>query len=296
MPLSFLRNEVKTALKRRIPVAIAVISGLILVNAKELRGTTLIVKFDDNRILLAADNRQGTLPPGQGTQSDVTTFNDQMCKIAVFGNSAFAETGPVKSEKVGLFATDPEFDSYRDASTALALSKDITTAATSWAQQTQDHFSAFYLVNSERVRAFVGTNKQGILVEGLFIGWEKQTPIALVAVVYLNPSSISGVSATVGPMQQVMNAVKSDTQGQTFTPNGDTEELMNNTTERAQKANAEWKELAKKMPKSDAAWKQLEFYVKKTSELDSSVSPTASVLSLEAEKSPSWIVPGACGK
>src|SRR5271163_4217177 len=71
------------------------------VGAAPAWGTTIVVKMESNRIILAADTRRNTLEKYSNPKTE-HAFHDDSCKVIALGKSGFAATGNSDYERVEL--------------------------------------------------------------------------------------------------------------------------------------------------------------------------------------------------
>ncbi|HEY6489575.1 MAG: hypothetical protein WCC26_00295 [Terracidiphilus sp.] len=261
------------------------LAALLLFCALPLRATTLVVRLENGRILLAADTRQERLNPIQQTMRQ-SGAGDARCKVRAFGSMGFAMTGIVEYDGHGLTATLPDWNAYDDAAAAWkSAGANLHDLAADWAKRSATHFTRLYEADPERVKQLAGTNPDRLLQVAFFAGWDKAAPVFVVEILSYEPDS--------SPVIQV-KAFDRPINDAPFSTNAVTQELIDGTTDRAQQATAEWDDLSENIAGNELAWKHVAFYIQKTAVYDPTVSPVVDVLSIPAGKPPEWLERGAC--
>jgi hypothetical protein len=257
----------------------------MFVCAEPLFSTTLVVKLENNQILLAADTRQERFNQGP-TALVQGTGDDGRCKIRVLGQIGFAATGFLEYQ-----ANDPsnpaaDWSAFADASATFdKVGDNIRVVAAEWAQRSASHFIALHAQEPERVKQMAGANPENLLQIALFAGWDRRTPVLLMEIVSFDPkaSPMIGTREIEWPLGDVA-----------FSTNTITQELINGVSSRAQKAVEEWDTKSEDLATSDLGWKHVEFYIEKTAAYDPGVSTVVDVVSLSAGKPATWLRKGAC--
>jgi hypothetical protein len=258
---------------------------LLCVCTQPLFSTTLVIKLENDRILLAADTRQERFNPGQ-TELVQGAGDDGRCKIRVLGQIGFAATGFLEYQ-----ANDPsnplaDWSAFADASATFdKVGDNIRNVAAEWARRSASHFIALHAQAPERVKQMASANPENLLQIAFFTGWDRQTPVLLMEIVSFDPkaSPVIGTREIEQPLGDVA-----------FSTNTITQELINGASPRAQKAGEEWDTNSEDLATRDLAWKHVEFYIKKTAAYDTGVSAVVDVVSLPAGKPATWLQKGAC--
>jgi hypothetical protein len=290
MPLRFLvqlarkKDSVRSKMPTRIIGRLAV-SVFLLLCTLPLFATTLVVKLEDDRIILAADTREQRFNPGPSAMIQ-SPGDDSSCKVRVMGQIGFAVTGFV--DYVTTDNSDPlhGWSAYADAASAFVKGAgNIRLVASEWAQETASHFNALYKTSPDQVKQLAGTNPDNLLQIAFFAGWENRTPVLLLEIVFFDPKS---------PQPIGVREIDHGVGRLAFSSNAVTQELIDGTSDRAEKAADEWDTMSETIPTSDLAWRHVEFYVKKTANYDSRVSPIVDVLSIPVGKPPEWVQRAGC--
>jgi len=253
--------------------------------ALPLFATTLVIKLEGDRIILAADTREQRFNPGP-TALTQAPGDDSSCKVRVMGQIGFAVTGFV--DYVTTDSSDPlhDWSAYADAATAFVkVGGNMRLVAAEWAQRTATHFNALYKTSPDQVKQLAATNPDNLLQIAFFAGWEGRTPVLLLEIVFFDPKSSQPIS-----VREIDHGVGRVA----FSSNAITQELIDGTSDRAQKAADEWDATAETIPVGDLAWRHIEFYIKKTANYDSRVSPVVDVLSIPVGKPPEWVQRAGC--
>lgn len=260
---------------------------LLLAATSPLDSTTLVVKLDNGRILLAADTREERFNPG--TVALVRSpGNDQRCKIRSLGGIGFAVTGFVEYRGGDVAQKLADWNANSDATDAFAAAGDnIRQLAANWSQRTSAHFARLYAMNPDWLKQLAGINQQGLLQVAFFAGWDKDEPIFLIEIVSFDPAAPTGIQVR----EQIQPVGEAP-----FSTNAITQELISGETDRAQHIADTWDTLAETIRTEDLGWKHIEFYIQQTAALDSDVSATADVLAIPARKSATWLKNSACGE
>lgn len=261
---------------------VALLCALSLLDSAAF-ATSIVVKFEESRILVVADSGATTLrPENQSSQSA------GFCKIRVLGPIGFAVTGSVDYQPNLPSDPVPAWSAYSDALGASQLHGDnLSAVALDWARRSISHYSEFYSANPNRVKQIAANSTQNVLEIGFFAGWDKKaSPEVLYETIHFDPSP------GLDKLDVYENKIPS--RELAYSSNATTQEFIDRETDRARGADREWRKLARTFPKNEVDWRQLEFYIKKTSEFDPGVSPEVSVLSIPLHGEPTWIRKGPC--
>jgi hypothetical protein len=250
-----------------------------------LFATTLVVKLETGRILLAADTRQERINPGSVAISR-SAGGDERCKIRSFGSIGFALTGFIEYKGGESSSALPDWSANSDAADAFAKAGDnIREVAADWGQRAAAHFAVLNRVHPEWLKQLAGTNPQSLLQVAFFVGWDKQAPIFLLELVSFDPSSASGIQVT-EQSRPIGDAP--------FSTNAITQELIDGATDRAQHAADTWDAGSDGIATQDLGWRHVEFYIEKTAAYDDDVSSTVDVLAIPVGRPPVWLKKSAC--
>ena len=258
---------------------------LLNVCVTPLFSTTLVIKLENDRILLAADTRQERFNPGP-TALIRGTGDDGRCKIRVLGQIGFAATGFLEYQANDPTNPSADWNAFSDATATFAkVGDNIRAVAAEWARRSASHFIALYATEPERVRQMAGANPENLLQIAFFAGWDKQSPVLLMEIVSFDPKTSPAIGTR--EMEQPLGDVA-------FSTNAITQELINGASPRAQKAGEEWDTKSEDLATSDLAWKHVQFFIEKTAAFDPGVSTVVDVVSFPAGKPAAWLQKGAC--
>jgi hypothetical protein len=281
----FSRKDCVPVSGRTRPVTLIGTGLALLVGASSLSATTLVVKLESGRIILAADTRQERINPGSVAISR-SAGGDERCKIRSFGSIGFALTGFIEYKGGAPSSTLPDWSANSDAAEAYAKAGDnIREVAADWGQRAAAHFVVLFRVHPEWLKQLAGTNPQSLLQVAFFVGWDHESPIFLLELVSFDPKSATGIQ---------VNEQSRPIGGTPFSTNAVTQELIDGETDRAQHVADTWDAGSEGIATQDLGWKHVEFYVEKTAAYDSDVSSTVDVLAIPAGKQPVWLKKGAC--
>jgi hypothetical protein len=266
----------------------AVVGGaawMLLCPGLPLQATTLVVKLESGRILLAADTRQERFSPGTGPLVR-SAGGDTRCKVLSLGGIGFAVTGFVEYQ--GAKSADNLADWSASADALEAFGKegnDIRTVAADWGKQAASHFALVYKTNPGWLKQLASANPLNILEVAFFTGWDKADPVFIVEIISYDPGSATG-NRVIEQSRYVGDVA--------FSTNSVTQELIDGGTDRAERVADEWDTLAENVATKDLAWRHIEFYIKKTAAYDPDVSAVVDVLAIPEGKPAEWIQKGAC--
>jgi len=258
---------------------------LLLLSVAPLFATTLVVKLETGRILLAADTRQERFNPGS-TAMARSAGGDERCKVLSMGGIGFAVTGFIEYQGNGSSLKLPDWSANADAMEAFGKEgDDLRTVAADWGKEAASHFSLLYGTNPGWLKQLASSNPLNLLEIAFFTGWDKDSPLFLMEIIEFDPQSATGIRVI--EQSRVVGDVA-------FSTNTVTQELIDGGTGRAQHVADEWDAIAENVPTQDLAWKHIEFYIKKTAAFDSDVSDVVDVLAIPAGKPAVWVQKGAC--
>ncbi len=258
---------------------------MLLVFASSLCATTLVVKLDNGRIILAADTRQERLNPGSVAMIR-SPGDDGRCKIRSLGGIGFAATGLIEYKGGGSSETLPDWNANVDAQDAFSSAGDnIRAVAADWAQRSVSHFTLLYGANPGWLKQLASTNPESLLQVAFFTGWDKGSPLFLVEIISFDPGS----TPVIGVREQSRVVGEA-----AFSTNTITQELINAETDRAQRMADAWDTVAEGIATQDLGWRHVEFYVSQTASYDSDVSTGVDVLSIPTGKPTVWLKKSAC--
>jgi hypothetical protein len=253
--------------------------------------TTIIFRRDHSRILIATDTRgdtaTGHVIGGVGPFSH--EINDSKCKIVILGRTGFSVTGAIDYSKDQVHGDILDnWDALDDAKASFALYGDSAKlVGEEWARRSVDHYSTFYRVAPDRVAAIADSNSH-VLEIGLFFSWVGDKPQLIIEVIGFNP-----------PPQLVPVFSSEDIREVDETElatDGNTNELIEGQSERAEASFGRWESEKRKFTSQDLVWRHLQFLIKETSKIDSTVSPESDILEVPLRGKPNWIVAPACQK
>lgn len=254
-------------------------SALLLFAPSLSKATTLIVRIEKNRILIAADNRQG----GSIFGRNVTT--DDACKIRVLGNSTFAIGGDVGHEHRENGRRIVDWDSLADALAAFRSSGgNPGRFADEWGKLVASQVARYAQAHPNTIYSELHEMHGGIIAGGMFAYWTFGTPTVRFESIWLRQGEIVSGNA---PLTRL------DTDQST---NAVTEELIQRKSPRAKEAAREWNLLSRKYPADQASWRQIQFLIDKTSKFDKSVSQTSDVIEMRSNGKVLWLSRSACGR
>lgn len=246
--------------------------------------TTVVVKLETNKILIAADTRRSVLRLSPAATAN-QMFSDDRCKIVDLGKAGFAAMGNVNYEQVHADDAMASWDALADAKTSFAMQpKDLFEVASDWQERASAHFNLFSRFAPARVQDMASGSTNGVLVEGIFAGWDsKGAPIAIAEIITFEKTTLS-----IDGARQVWQFRESP-----YSLHPITQELIDGHTKRAQAAAKKWKKRLRKLPQSEQDWRQLEFIIQSTADYDEHVGKDVDVLEITSSGS-SWLQKSAC--
>jgi hypothetical protein len=261
------------------------IIALLLANATRVFGTTLVVKLENDQILLAADTRQARFNPGPAGMLQ-TPGGDERCKVRALGQIGFAVTGFMEYQSNNSSDSQQDWSAYTDATEAFGKAGDnLRSVAAEWGHRAASHFTVLYEANPGRVNLLASGNPENLLEVAFFAGWDKRSPLLLMELISFDSNT--------SPVIQVRER-EQPVQVAAYSSNAITQELIDGQSDRAQSVAGDWDAVAEGIPTNELAWRHVEFYIKKTAALDPGVSSVVDVLSIPAGKPAAWIQKGAC--
>jgi hypothetical protein len=247
--------------------------------------TTLVVKLDSDRILLASDTRQEQFNPGSVAMIQAPG-DDGRCKVSALGGIGFAVTGFVEYRSENSSQPLPNWNASLDAVEAFGKAgNDIRAVASDWSQRAVSHFALLYEMRPAWLKELASENPDNLLQVAFFVGWDKGTPVLVLEMVSFDAHGSPSIRSR-EELRPVSDAP--------FSTNTITQELVYGSTERAQKAADQWDSIAENITSQDLAWKHIDFLIKKTAAFDPSVSPVVDVLAISDGKPAAYIQKGAC--
>jgi hypothetical protein len=254
----------------------AVLSHPVTVSA-----TTLVVKVEKDRIILAADTRK--MVKFQSANSD---FQDGFCKIIDLGKVGFAATGHVEYNQTT--PSDPvnNWSAYQDARSSYSSHPDdLLAMAEDWKARAIQFYTSFYFADMNRVKGLGAASH--VLLLGLFVGWDGTGRPAMIAeTIDLSPELLT-LSPVVG------NGVVVYERELPYATNSYTENMIDGDPALASATAKKWSTRAKKFPVSQRDWRWVEFLIQSTNAYDPAVGKDADVLEIRASGS-KWLQHKAC--
>jgi hypothetical protein len=249
---------------------------VIIIIFSNAHATSIVVKLEKNKIILAGDTRLGRLDVG----SSGNVFHDDGCKILPLGTSAIGISGNLDYKRIDPYDRLPDWDAISDAEAAYAqYNKNLQAMADEWARRAVLHYNAFYKLVPKRVRELANVNSDRVLLDAFFVGWlGPNTPVIIWEKIYL--------SETLHP------AVHSNSQilyyrSLPYTTNSITQQLIEG--DRATFTANKWKPESMKIPEDERGWRWLEFLIKATHDYDESVGPHVNVLEIHFDRQAKWL-------
>lgn len=253
--------------------------AMCVLAAPQLHATSIIVRLEKDRILVATDNRAGMTSRSAFGSSSSTV--DNACKIHLFGGTAVAVAGTISNSES---RSHQGWDAFSDAQMAYQLKGENTAEfAKTWDKLSADHVAAYALSNPNFVNDFGIKSGATIMYGAYFLRWIFGSPVVLLEWVAPEANRIQTYEYVVPPAL-----------GAEMSTNAKTEELIKGETPRAQAVARKWKLLSRQYPQSDVSWRHLEFLIRETSKLDTDVSPSADVLEITTSDKFIWLHKSAC--
>jgi hypothetical protein len=141
--------------------------SLLLIGADTGYCTTIIIRMDKGRILVAADTRR----IGQAADNRQASVHDDQCKVLHFGQIAVTMTGMAGYDRApsDVAQASNAFDGARNAYTSNG--KDLDGLANNWALRVKGYFDELYAIHPDTVTALGQVNSQHMLVRAFFVMW-----------------------------------------------------------------------------------------------------------------------------
>jgi len=262
-----------------------ILAGMILAPVVLGRCTTVIIKFDKDRILIAADTRR-ILVPNVGKQ----IMRDDKCKILVLDRTVMAMSGIPSYHSANLLSRAPgPWDAFSDARKAFGPAGiGLGDGASHWSYLLAHHFEDLNAYDPEWVSAQAATTSIHALAEAFFTRWENGSPALETRGIFLHSFSI------MQPPTIARSKGQPPMKDGNASLNGITQELIDATTDRAKEAARRWLDESKKYPETEKPWRYLEFLIRETSKIDPRVSPQSDIIAIPREGEPYWIKRAAC--
>lgn len=247
---------------------------LALVGATCAHATSIVVKINKQKIVIAADSL--------GVDANGVDHEDQ-CKIVRSGNAAFAATGissftPSFSPSL---ASAPAWDAKSAARIAYTDHKnDVDGAANEWLTSAERFFTSLPPTDQRRARSLTAGDPDHVLVGGVFAGWGpgRDAKLIIEYIRYEAPDSPR--------VQHLIQNLK--VRDLPYTTNAVTQKLFETDPSLATEVAARWKTQVSAFPMSERQWRWLEFLVQQTSRY-AKVGTTVDVLELRRDGSPVWL-------
>jgi hypothetical protein len=264
---------VKVRLIERVHIGVLI----ALVSVQSVCATTIVVKRDGDRLLMAVDNRVGRNISGEKS----ITWDDHVCKIVSSAHTIAAVFSNAESYREGLqgkFVQD--WNALEDIqATIAAIGDDTEKVSTTWVRREAQHFANLQAVDPKSVSTMVLNNPNFVLVGGVFVGWRENLPVLNLAWVTVRSDHLLVNETPISPE---------------FSTNPLTDELIKGQTTRAQSVANGWNILAKKYPAGSRSWRHMQYLVEQTSLLDPSVSRTSDVVEISQSAKPVWLHHSSC--
>jgi hypothetical protein len=248
----------------------AIVYCVFLVMVQPSHSTSLVMKMEDGRIILAADTKGDTLAEGRTGRHD---YRNDYCKIAALGTVNVAVTGSADYHQTKLSDPVQEWSALEDARTSFRLhANNLEEVADDWGRRALAHYQAFYSANRARVTSLAALNRGGILIQGLFVGWDGGLPTAVVITVRLSQRLPSKASEM---LTEKSFLARRDLP---YSTNDHTLKLIEGDSKEKRAVAARWVTVSRKLPKSELDWRWVEFLIKSTSRYDETVGQYVDVL------------------
>lgn len=255
--------------------------GFAVIVSPNARATTLIIKAEKDRIILAADNRQLA---GRVEQS--LNFSDTACKIRTSIGAVYAlsgQPGHMHSDGRHMYT---DWDGYADIKTALELSNgNLAQFADEWGQIERSRIDRFIQNDPKAAAISLFPGPDGILTGGLFGFW-----------IFGSANIRAEYVQLLGGKPQWGHQVLSPDEEVTI-DNPVTRELIFGQTPRAREAASAWNARirSRHYPPQEISWRHMQFLIEMTSKYDPNVSPTSDVVEITSAGRVNWLHTSACG-
>lgn len=258
---------------------LVVLCGLQAANA-----TTIVVKIEAGQIIIAADSRQNRISADSNPSQKA--YSDRGCKLVALGGIGVGIAGNMDYKREVSSDLISDWTASGDAQVAHALHKDdVRALAREWANRAASHYTVFYEAAPLRVKQLASVNSERVLVDAFFAGWEGDTPLLIWEKIVLDDTNFPKIVVR----EQILPR-----RDLAYTTNAITQELIEGNSDRMRNAVAEWTAMKEKVPKQEAAWRQLEYIVEKTGEYDNSVGGPVNILRIPLGSPVVWIQNATC--
>jgi hypothetical protein len=255
--------------------------------------TSVVVKVEKDRIILAADTRR------KGMSSDASNshdFHDDTCKIAPLGRVGFAIAGYYNhNEKSPTDRAEWSWSAYEDARTSYRLHpNNITEMAGDWGAREIEIFKTLYSLHSSLVQKLAHADNSTPLVIGHFAGWDNEgRPTLILEMIVLNkgPFALLNQPFVLNPIVAI--PVVFHERDLPYSTNNYTEDLIEHDPAKASATAKEWSVRSKVFPEPQRDWRWLEFLIQSTAPHDEEVGKDVDVLEIKASGS-KWLHNSAC--
>jgi hypothetical protein len=263
--------------------------------------TSVVIKVEKDRIILAADTRRKAMSSGAPNSSD---FHDDYCKITTLGKAGFAVAGYADhNEKSPAGQVDWSWAAFDDARTSYGLHpNDIIEMADDWRAREIRLFSTLYVLHQDLVKELAGADGATPLLIGHFAGWDNEgRPTLILEIIALYQGQAFGLlNPALTPTPSLLNPIYGYRsvlyeRPLPYSTNNHTENLIESDPAQSIPIAKKWSERAKakKFPKSDLDWRWVEFLIQSTNAYDETVGKDTDVLEVRASGS-KWLHNGAC--
>ena len=260
------------------------IACALIGSASRLGGTTLVVRLEKDRIILASDTRLGSLHPGPLIPQQM--HHDDGCKELALGSVGFAASGMLDYKKNVPTDLVQDWSAFSDAiESHRKYGDDLRLMAKDWERQSILHYELFYRFDPERVKQLASVNSDNVLEVAFFAGWDKRDPVLIMVSVYIDVNAPEVFRAR----EQVLPA-----RDLPYTSSALTQELIEGNTPRTLAVATAWKALSATLPRDEVDWRQTEFYIKSTADYDTSVSQIANIISIPVGGQATWLRNKTC--
>ncbi|MFY9560305.1 MAG: hypothetical protein WAQ52_08745 [Terriglobales bacterium] len=246
------------------------------------RGTTIIAKVTNQRIILAADTRQGFII-GESVRPNPKDNKEDGCKIIVLKSVGFGALGHPDYHPTDIRDTIEEWNAYDDARQTYDLHpRDIRAMAEEWGKLAAKHYASFYSWKKDKVIAIARDNKLNLLLRGVFAGWNTKGQAELIFMDITLDGTYIAHKANFMPART-----------RPYSANDITKLLIESSENEAKGARKKWTVRSKTFPLKERDWRELEFLVQTTSDYDPEVGKEVDVLEL-TRAGASWLQNKTC--
>jgi hypothetical protein len=241
-------------------------------------GTTVIVKLENGRVLVAADERVQL----RSTEAHQVTNEDKSCKIHQIGASTFSEIGNAEYYQMKNGVKVTHWNAQVDLREAFqGVGDDVPTLAHAWGVTTRNHIANRLGMDGIRP-GDIAQGPRGLVAGGVFVGWRGRLPVVKVSRLFVAGNELVEREDDL----RIDLSMGSN--------NLHTEELTDGKTERAVAAAKRWKVESLRYPESERSWRYLGFLVRETSKIDETVSPKSDIIELLPTGQLVWLQRSAC--